>query len=65
MEDGDLKDHCLLCLGLNIRLFITLNGFTKPNVNRNVFLFPSFESNFNKISPLAPHAYSGESSAVL
>lgn len=40
LEDRDLKDHCLLSLGLNIRLFITLNGFTKPNVNRNVFLVP-------------------------
>lgn len=36
-------------------LFITLNGFTKPNVNRNVFHFPSFESNFNKITPLPLH----------
>lgn len=64
LEDRDLKDHCLLSLGLNIRLFITLNGFTKPNVNRNVFLVP-FLNQISIRSPLTPRTSPAEPSAAL
>lgn len=50
LEEGDLKDHCRLSLGLNIGLFITLNRFTGPNVNRNVCLIPFL----NQISTEVP-----------
>lgn len=60
LEDRDLKDHCLLSLGLNIGLFIPLNGFTKPNVDRNVFSCSFSEPSLNR-SPLTPQ----QSSAVL